>query len=81
MITDWTAFDEQTERDAGMWRTSLHLWQLEVISARCTWQLWPSDATRSAYVRAIAERERCEATVRVLSELVSRTPRTDHRPD
>jgi hypothetical protein len=81
MNNDWTAFDEQTERDVGLWRAYLSLWRLEVISTRCTWQLWPNEATRRAYVHALAEKERCEATVIALSTPVRRAPRPEPLPD
>lgn len=67
MILDtWDAFDSETANQVALWRAYLGLWRLEVISTRCTWELWPSDKTRAAHVQAIAEREKCDATLLAL---------------
>jgi hypothetical protein len=68
MTSDWEAFDAETATQLELWRAYLGLWKLEVISTRCAWQLWPTDATRAAYVRAMAEREKCEAAVDTLTQ-------------
>lgn len=71
MTNDWASFEAETARQLEMWRTSLALWQLEVISTRCTWQMWPTETTRAMHVRAIAERERCQASLIALTSLRS----------
>lgn len=65
----WASFDAETARQVEEWRTSLQLWQLEVIAARCSWQLWPTDVTRALYVLALAERERCQASLLALTQV------------
>ncbi len=62
----WAAFDEETQRQRQVWEHRLHLWRLEVVSTRCSWELWPSDSTRNCYKLALAERELCEATLAAL---------------
>lgn len=66
MTDDWDAFDTETANQRALWHAYLGLWRMEVISTRCAWQLWPTDATRAAYVTALAEREKCAATVAAL---------------
>lgn len=62
----WDAFDSETANQVALWRAYLGLWRLEVISTRCAWQLWPTPTTRLAHVQALAEREKCDATLAAL---------------
>lgn len=66
MTDDWEAFDAETANQLALWHAYLGLWRMEVIATRSVWQLWPNSATRAAYVAALAEREKCAATVAAL---------------
>lgn len=79
----WDAFDTETANQLALWHAHLGLWRLEVLSTRCAWQLWPSAATRLAYVQALAEREKCEATLLALEGFQRSDPEPfgEYQPD
>lgn len=66
MNDDWASFDEETQRQRQAWEFKLELWRLEVVSTRCSFEVWPSSSTRACYVLAMAELEICRATLDAL---------------
>lgn len=65
----WATFDEETRRQRQIWEHRLELWTLEVVSTRCSFELWPGEGSRACYVIAMAERAICEATLAALPSL------------